>query len=184
MRSGWLLLTCGGLVLSGASVQGEEKGGTEVDLGGLRSTAPGAWESRPTTSPMRLYHFRLPGDKGSAELTIFAFRGGQGGSASANVERWKGMFVAPEGKTIDDVARVEHPEVGGTQATYLDVSGTYKYKARPFDPKAQAELRPDHRMLAVVLESKGGPFYIRLVGPASTVDHHKKAFDDWLKAFK
>jgi hypothetical protein len=39
-------------------------------------------------------------------------------------------------------------------------------------------------MLAAVLESPRGNYFIRLVGPAKTIEHSKKEFDGWLKAFK
>jgi hypothetical protein len=39
-------------------------------------------------------------------------------------------------------------------------------------------------MLAVYWDSKGGPYFFRLVGPARTVEHYKKGFDEWLMGFK
>ena len=110
--------------------------------------------------------------------------GGQGGSVQDNVKRWKAMFIPPKGKKIDDVAKVESFKVGNVNVTYLDVQGTYKFKERPFDPAAKEELRPDHRMLGVVFDSPNGPYFFRLVGPAKTVEHNKKAFEDWVKGFK
>ncbi len=160
------------------------EGRREVDLGGLKSAAPADWKAQKPSSRMRLYQFELPGEKGAAELSIFSFPGGQGGTADANVKRWKGMFVPPEGKSIDDVSKVDHFDVGEAKVTYVDVSGTYKYKERPFDPQEKPQLKSDYRMLGVVMDSKGGPFFLRLVGPAATIEQHKKSFDDWLKAFK
>jgi hypothetical protein len=162
----------------------EDSKGTDVAIDGLHSQTPADWLDQKSANPMRVYQFRVPradGDPADAEVTIFYFRG-QGGSAQANVERWKGMFMAPEGKSIDDVTHIDRFKVGDVDATYVDIRGTYKFKARPMDTKA--ELKPDYRMLAVVFESKKGPYYFRMVGPNKTVTQHKQGFEDWVKGFK
>jgi hypothetical protein len=135
---------------------------------------------------MRTAQFRAPkadDDKEDAEFVVFYFQGG-GGSNEDNIKRWKGMFIPPKGKTIDDVAKVEKMKVGNVDVTYLDLSGTYKFKKFPMQPDDQAELKPHYRALMVIFESPKGPYYLRFVGPARTVEHHKKGFDEMLKGFK
>ncbi len=188
----WMVvLALGGLVAAWPGrprAAGDDASGPVVRLGTLQSRAPASWkEEEVANRRMRLYQFRIPhaeGDPRDAELTLFFFGPGGGGSAQANVQRWKGMVIPPEGKTIDDVAHVDRFKVGDANVTYLDVQGTYRFKERPFDPNAREEPRPDYRMLAVVFGSKGGPYFIRLVGPAKTVERHKKEFDDWLRNFR
>src|SRR5262245_33957359 len=93
--------------------------GTPVTLGGLTSNAPAAWKEGPAGG-MRFKQFTIPratGDKDDAELVIFFFGPGQGGGADPNITRWKGMFVPPEGKKIDDVAKVETTTIGGAKTT-------------------------------------------------------------------
>jgi hypothetical protein len=158
-----------------------------TSLGGLESRAPEEWKRAETSRPNRVYQFSVPkaeGDSADAEIAIFYFGPNGAGSAAENVTRWKGMFIPPEGKTIDDAAKVAHFKTAGEDTTYADIQGTYKFKARPFDPNAKEELKPDHRMLGVIFGSPKGPYYIRFVGPAKTVSQHKVAFDDWLKSFK
>ncbi len=158
--------------------------GTVVELDGLRSMAPAAWKEEEPSNRMRFGQFRLPkkgDDKYDAELVIFK---GLGGSAKANVDRWKGLFTPPEGKTIDDVAKVVEIKIGGHDATYLDVRGTYLMKTRPFDPNDRGEKRPDYRLLAIHFEGPKDVYHIRLVGPAKTVEAYKKGFDEWIKGFK
>src|SRR5436305_235995 len=92
----------------GAQNNQANRKGTVVTLDGLKSQTPADWVEEPTTSQMRVKQFRLPAvanDKDNAELTIFFFGAGSGGSADENVKRWKSMFVPPEGKKIDDVAK-------------------------------------------------------------------------------
>jgi hypothetical protein len=171
------------------SVRGEEKG-TVVELDGLKSRAPADWkqeEPSEVSRRFRAYQFRIPhaeGDKQDAEVIIFFFGPGGGGTAADNIKRWKGMFEPPEGKTADDVSKVEKSKVGDVELTALDIHGTYLHKARPFDPSEKPEKRAHYRMTSVVFESKNGPYFIRFVGPAKTVAAHKKGFDEWLKSFK
>jgi hypothetical protein len=173
-----------GLTWGLGDVAARDEKGTVVNLDGLKSAAPAAWKEEAPANKMRFAQFKLPkanGDKEDAELIIFK---GFGGSAKDNVKRWKTQFIPPEGKKIDDVSKVEDLKISGANATYLDVAGTYLFKARPIDPDDKAEKRPDYRMLAVHFEGPKDVYHIKLVGPAKTVEHFKKGFDEWLKAFK
>ena len=186
MKRGWWCAALACAVFAFAACRASAEQSSVVDLGGLKSKAAADWQAQKPSSTMQLYHFRVPhaeGDSDDAHMIVFFFQG-QGGSADANVERWKKMFVPPEGKSIDDVSKVEKMKVADSDVTYLDVHGTYKMKKRPFDPNEKPELKPDYRLIGVVFETKNGPYFIRFVGPEKTVEQHKKDFDDWLKAFK
>jgi hypothetical protein len=100
------------------------------------------------------------------------------------LKRWKEQFIPPTGKTLDEVSKVTEMKIGKNKAWYLDVSGTYKFKDAPFDPKAKEELRPNQRMLAIQYEGVDDPYHFKLVGPAKTIEQHKKAFDEWIGSFK
>jgi hypothetical protein len=183
-RVAWWTLV-GGVVLAWSVGLGQARGGkgTVVEFDGLKSTAPAAWKEEGVKSQLRYMQFRLPkvkDDKNDAEVVIFR---GIGGSAQQNVDRWKSMFTPPAGKTIGDVSKVTEFKVSGADVTYLDVHGTYLFKTRPFDPNDKGEKRPNTRMLGVVFDGKA-VYHIRLVGPAATVEHYRKGFDEWLKAFK
>jgi hypothetical protein len=187
-RSLCMLLAVG--VLTGMAVGADDKKdgkGTVVGLDGLSSRTPADWKEETATSKMRAHQFRIPrakDDKEDAELVIFYFGPGGGGGVEDNIKRWKGFFTPPAGKSIDDVSKVDKFKVGAVPVTSLDVHGTYLMKTRPFDPSDKGEKRPDYRMLGAVFESPKGPYFIRLVGPAKTVEQHKKGFDNWLKGFK
>lgn len=194
-RARWLLLAAAVLAAGLWSVDpgaGQEKSsekgkGTVVKLGGVESRTPADWYEEKPTSNMRLYQFRLSpigDDKDNAEIVVFYFGEGQGGSAADNIKRWKGSFVPPEGKTIENVAKVQKMKVGPTPVTLLDIHGTYSFKFPPFSPSAKTTLRPNYRMLGVIFEAKKGPYFIRMVGPENTVAYYKKGFDEWLKGFK
>jgi hypothetical protein len=157
--------------------------GVVVDLGGLKSAAPASWKESAPGSPMRVKQFTLPGKDGEAELAVFFFGQGQGGSTQANLDRWKGQFQAPDGKGEAPSKTSTIKMASSGTATVLDISGTYLFKAAPMAP-GPVEPRPNHRMLAVVLETPQGNYYLKLVGPAKTIEHNKKDFDAWVKAFK
>ena len=167
-----------------APLPAQDKGGSVVTIDGLQSKAPAEWKEETPTNKLRYKQFRLPavkGDKEDAEVIIFR---GITGSPEANIKRWKEMFIPPEGKKIDDVAKVTPMKIGGLEAYYLDVAGTYKFKERPFDPQSKEVRRANTRMIAIQLEGKMAPYQLRLVGPSATVEHYKKGFDEWIKAFK
>ena len=160
--------------------------GTTVELDGLKSAAPAAWKKEEPSEQQRQfrrYQFRIPkeaGDEEDAQLIVFYFGTGGGGDANSNLKRWKDMFKAPAGEK----AKVETFKVGTVDVTEADIQGTYLSRFPPFDPNAKVTEKPDYRMVGVIFASPKGPYYMRLVGPAKTVEKHKKEFDDWLKNFK
>jgi len=177
-RSCWYSLLVFGLALFGvlsvsAGVRGADTkdDGTMVDLDGLKSRTPSEWKPEKPANEMRFMQFRLSRvgeDKADAELIIFK---GFGGTPGQNVQRWKAQVTPPEGKTLEEVSKVKELKVGGAPATYLDIHGTI------------AKM-PDYRMLAVHVDGPKNVFHIKLVGPARTVEHYKKGFDEWLMGFK
>lgn len=177
--------TAGGRKSTTPEAVAADDSGSVVEIDGLKSRAPADWKEQEVPEASRRFRvaqFKVPGDGGDAELVVFYFGPGGGGGVEANIERWKKMFVPPEGKKIDDVSKIEKLKAGEVNITLLDVHGTYKFKVRPMD--TQEELRPNQRMLSAVFASPNGPYFVRLVGPEKTVDSHRAEFVDWLKAFK
>jgi hypothetical protein len=174
----WLMAVAVGALAACGGRAADDAKGVEVDLDGLKATTPADWRKEEPANKFRWMQFGVPkakDDKEDAELTISK---GPGGGADANIERWKGSFKPPAGKTIDDASKVEEIKIGGLKASYLDVSGTY---AAPF---SKAGPRADYRMLAVYFDGKDNTYTFKLVGPAATVEAAKKGFDEWLKSFK
>jgi hypothetical protein len=179
-----LLLVVSLLALQASGGEGK---GTVVTLDGLQARTPANWLVQTPANEMRAYQFKVPrvdGDKKDAELIIFFFGKGSGGSAQDNVKRWKGQFRPPEGKSIDDVSKIEKFDVSGVPVTYLDIQGTFLSKFPPFAPNAKVTPMPHYRSLGVYFGSKNGPYFIRMTGPEKTVTENKKAFEGWIKAFK
>ena len=172
-------LCCLGLAAAG------EKG-KPFELDGLSSPTPAKWTVSPAKG-LRLYQISVPksaGDSEDAEIVVFFFGPGSGGGVAENIKRWKGMFDAPKGKDIEDVSKVTMMKAGDVKITYLDVEGTYLSKFPPNAPNAKVERKENFRMFSVVFESKNGPYFLRMTGPAKTMAANKDAFDGWLKNFK
>jgi hypothetical protein len=162
-------------------------GAEEVSLGDLKSKTPDGWKSSPPSNKFRAYQASVPkakDDSEDGELVVFFFGPGGGGGVAENLKRWKSMFEAPAGKSIDDVSKVETFKVGKADVTYLDVNGTFLSKFPPFDPNAKTTRKTNFRRLGVYFDTDGGPYFITLTGPAATVSAAKADFDSWLKNFK
>jgi hypothetical protein len=195
MKKAWLVAPVVFVVLGCSSSEkpsGKEKGGAReensvVTLDGLKAKPPASWkqeEPRNTglASFPRIYQFRLPAAEGSedAELSI---NKGKGGTAEANVARWKTLFLPPEGKKIDEVSQVEKTKLAGRPMTYIDIRGTYLEGPPRLSPEQKTK-RPDYEMLAGMIEGQQDDYFFKLTGPEKTVEKHKKEFEDWLKSFK
>jgi hypothetical protein len=161
----------------------KDKKGTVVNIDDLEALTPADWVKEKPSNRLRSYQFRLPkakDDKEDAELAIFP---NMTGSHKEILERWKETFQAPDGKTLDEVMKVEKLKAGKVRLLYLDIHGTYLYKDRPL-ATTKPVLKPGYRMLSVLFESPDGPSRIWVVGPAATVEQYKKGFDEWVKSFK
>jgi hypothetical protein len=157
----------------------------EVEIAGMKSKTPDGWKEEPTTSDMRLAQFKLPkaeGDPEDAQLIIYYFKGGSG-TAEQNLARQVAKFRPPEGKDKPDV-KMDKIKVGTHDAPYQDITGTFLQKTRPFDPADKGTEKTNYRQLYVPLVTDKGDYYPTLVGPAKTVEKHKKAFEEFLKNFK
>jgi len=167
----------------------QDKKGTTVEWGGMKSTTPADWKEETPSNKMRLAQFKLPkaeGDPEDAELALFASPGG--GTIQQNLERQEKKFELPAGKKPEDLIKTEKIKVGTNDAVYQDIQGTYLKKFPPFDPNAKITKTDNYRQLYVIFEGKSGDstvlYSMTLLGPTKTVEKHKKAFDEWVKAFK
>jgi hypothetical protein len=175
------IAVCLGLLGPG-SWPGAEVRGEVVELGRLKSPVPADWAKEKPDEPSGYRQYRLEAigdDKEDARLTIDLSRRGSGNSAEKQVECWKAMFFPPQGKQPEGVAKVRNLKVGGAAVTYLDVRGDYRgIRGDPATP------RTNYRLLGVYFATPQGPYRIRVLGPADTVEFYRKGFENWVKAFK
>jgi hypothetical protein len=153
--------------------------------GALKFTAPAGWQPREASSSMRVAEFVLPGansadgksPRADAELVVYFF-GGSGGSVDANVQRWLGQMQQPDGRQTKDIALHDSRTVNGLRVSTLDVSGTYVAEVRP--GSSERHNSPGFRMRTAVVDTPRGPYYIKLVGPASTIATWDRSYNEFL----
>lgn len=144
---------------------------------------PEGWIEETPSSPMRKAQYSLPHVEGDAEdcsVVIFHFPGG--GSAQANLQRWYGQFKQPDGRSSADVAEVKHATVNGLKQTTVALTGTFLFKENMMSQNATE--KPNFKMLAAVIETGGGPWFVKCVGPEKTVTKWQSSFNDFLATFR
>ena len=165
-------------IASGATAQSPANPGT------LAFTTPPGWKVRAPSSSMRIAEFVLPGQDGAsepAELVVYYF-GGTGGSVEANVQRWISQFAQTDGRASSEVARREARTINALKVALVDVSGTYTAEVRP--GATEHFNKPGFRMRAAVVDTPKGPYFVKLVGPASTVTRWDGAFAAFLDSIR
>lgn len=150
----------------------------------LKFDPPADWRSVPPPSTMRKAQFVLPradGDDLDGELIVYYFGPGEGGGVRDNLERWKGMFSGPDGgKVPDDAVREESFEANGLKVTLLDITG--RYAPAPMSGAAETAPRDKFRMFAAVVQTSGGPWFFKAVGPQATMERHRAGLKTLLES--
>ncbi len=141
-------------------------------------TAPEGWVSEKPSSSMRQSQYRLPGQNGAGDAEVAVFTG-IGGSAQANVDRWIHQFTKPDGSPVENASQVQK-KIGSFEITEVDISGTYTAAMGPMMGGGSAAKHPDYRMVAAVIETGQGPWFVKMTGPAPTVAHWKDSFNQFL----
>jgi hypothetical protein len=157
---------------------------TPVKFGGLAATPPTTWTTEKPANRLRSHQFKLASMQdgvADAELIVMP-------ESSANIDkefpRWKATFNPPEGKTLDEIATTGKFTVGTATVHTLDVSGTWRYKERPFDPKSKEVLKTDYRVIWAVVVQKDEATHVRLSGPQAVVAARANELETWLKSIK
>ena len=135
----------------------------------LKYDLPEGWISKPISSKMRLADFALPkadGDTEDATLVV-TFFGGQGGTVQANFDRWLTQMEPPDGRASKDVAKTSVLKTHDLTLSIMDLPGTFVAEKAP--GSAERYNKPGFHLRAAVIEGNGGPYFVRLVGPAKTV---------------
>jgi len=142
------------------------------------------WIVEQPANAMRKGQYSLPhvdGDSDDASLIVHHF-GGQGGSREANVQRWAGQFEQPDGSSSADKLKSSTRTIAGLEVFDADLSGTYVAETAP--GSGVHVNKPGWRMLAAIVETKEGPWYFKLVGPAATVAKWEPSYQAFMQALK
>jgi hypothetical protein len=148
---------------------------------GLRWTAPSAWKSE-AARPMRAATYTLPlapADSGLAECVVNYFGPGQGGGVEANIDRWKGQMLGPDGKPAP--ATVAKRTIRGLPVVVISSAGSYTGLGGPFGAGKPV---PGYRLLGAIAEGPGGTVFFKLAGPAATVAAQESNFRQMLDSLE
>ena len=157
--------------------------------GELRYNVPEGWQTEKPSSNMRVAQYKLPraeGDSADAELVLYYFGQGQGGSAQANIDRWLNQMQQPDGSASKDKAKIETTTINGLAVTTVDVTGKYNGgMASPgMAPSATPADMSNYRMRAAIIETPKGSYFVKLTGPQKTVGNWDQAYIAYLKSFE
>lgn len=145
-----------------------------IDVGAIAFEMPDNWQAEAPRSSMRRAQLSAPGSAGPAELIVYYFGEQGAGSAQANIERWIGQFSNADGSAISDPEQ-SSSQVAGLDVTKVEVAGQY---SGGMGPAGQAQpTQADQRLIAAIVETPGGPYYLKLLGPDATVKENTAAFD-------
>jgi hypothetical protein len=148
---------------------------------GVQWKAPAGWKALGA-QPMRAATYSVAavaGDAAASECAVYFFGAGQGGTVSANVDRWKGQFTDAAGKPA--TAKVDTRLVHGLKVTTVDTSGKYSGLGGPI---ARGAPVPGYRLLGAIVEAPGGNIFIKFTGPARTIAANQQQFVQFIDSFR
>jgi len=102
------------------------------------------------------------------------------GGVDANVERWCTQFEQPDGRDSKDLLVRGERTVAGMPVHDVELAGTYVAETAP--GSGVRVNKPGFRMLASIVESDHGAYYVKLVGPAATVQENAPTFRAFVDA--
>lgn len=159
---------------------GDDAGAGSVELPGLVIALPTGWATRAPASSMRAAEIVLPRSEGEdeASLVVFHFGPGGAGTAEANLARWRSQFAMPDGSDPSDHARIESMDLGGRAMVVMRLDGTYIAETTP--GSGERVNKENWSLVGAVVETSAGPYYLKLVGPASVIERERASIDAML----
>lgn len=151
----------------------------QIEFLGVYSSVPGDWEVLTPSGNMRAAQMKLPGP-GFAEVVVYYFGPGVGGSVEANIARWQGQFLSPNGDPVQpDVSGLDTQ--GGYPATWVELRGSY---ARGVGTGPVGAFKPNQTLIAAIVQIPKGNVYIQLYGDDLVVDVQRTAFRDFVRGLR
>jgi len=142
-----------------------------VTVAGISFTPPSHWKNLEA-SGMRQAQFRLPpvgSDTAEGEVNVYYFGPQSGGGVEANLQRWIGQMVLPEGADPATAITKGTFTADGMAGHLVALNGGYKSGGgRPMG--GEKVLLPGYRLVGVVLEGPEGSLFFKLTGPRKTAE--------------
>jgi hypothetical protein len=157
-------------------------GGTAVTLLDYSASVPAGWEVRPPGNEMRLaeYTVRAPGGADSAEVVVYYFGEGQGGSVQANIDRWSSQFSLPDGGPVTPTTT--KLDDASFPTTLVELEGNYG-RGMGMGPGRESATA-GQALDAAVVETPKGNLYIQLFGDTASVRGGRTAFLEFVTSIR
>lgn len=162
--------------MPGATPPGEVAAPAPADPG-VAWSVPKRW-TIDLAQGMRVATYIVPAATGGegAECAVYYFGPGQGGGLDANLQRWMGEFQPLEKHDIRKL------KPGGIETTRILARGTYAaHSMRGAETPGE---KPNWVLLGAIVNGPNGDVFLKLTGPAATVDAAAKDFDGMLGSMK
>jgi hypothetical protein len=91
-------------------------------------------------------------------------------------------MTQPDGRPSADVAKTSTFTSHGLNVTLVDISGTYVAEVTP--GSSDHFNKPAFRQCAAVVETDGGPYFVKLTGPEKTVAKWNDSFTTFLRTLR
>lgn len=148
-----------------------------VVVAGISLTPDPSWAALPARPPMRQAQFSIGSGEESAEVVVFHFGAGQGGSVDDNLVRWARLVRDENDEPT--MPTISEFESGALRITLAEYAGTYLSGM----PGGEQTPREGWVLLAAIIENgPNGTIFPRLVGPAATVTAQREAFIAFLQS--
>lgn len=148
---------------------------------------PSGWKAEGTSGMNRVAELvppRAEGDTTDARCVITYWPGGAG-AWEPNIARWAGQMSSPDGRPLspENGKTREIALSGSTKARVFELEGTYV--EAPMGGQGGAPVvTAAARMIAAMVETSGGAFFVKLTGPGKTVASATAAFDAVVKTIQ
>jgi gluconolactonase len=156
------------MLLAASTAAGDDKGAKtkDVEAGDLHLAVPETWKQKTGVRDPRVAEFQIPaakGDPSDAEFVVFYFGKQGAGGVNDNIGRWIDQFEE-EGRKVQVVSG----EGAQGKYTLVDLTGTYR---KPVGPPIlrKSKPKPGWRVLNVFVETKSGPYFLKIDGPQKTI---------------
>ncbi len=156
-------------------------GQTVTFLDDYQTVVPSSLQAQPPSSQMRLAEYTVPRKDGAhADVVVYYFGQGEGGSADANIARWTSQFTTPGGGHV--MPKISAVEGTAFKTTVAEFEGSYA-RGVGMGPGA-AEAVPDQGLIAAVVETPKGNLFLQLFGDRAAVADARGDFLDMVDGIR
>ena len=139
-------------------------------VAGIAWTIPSNWKVE-APRPMRVATYAAPQ---GGSCAVYYFGTNQGGSVSANVERWSNQFEgSPKPVT-------ESKTIASMPVTTVQIDGTYTSPGGPMMQSQGAE--KDYRLMGAIVEGPEGSVFFKCTGPKDAMEAAQPDFENLLSS--